>query len=341
MTDRILSIGIVTADKAKSHPLMELLTAERVDIVDVISPDDINAAQCARTDLHIWLVDLDEDDWHAHLDSLLHDAKVPVFINERAALSRQKHPDYWVKKLIVRLGELVLEDALLPASPVRPAVSDNRLSGELRPAESATFTGPDFPLWVIGASLGGPMALKRFFQALPQDANCSLLVAQHIDSGFVPVLRSLLEDYSNFHVRIAETGPVKPGEIIILPVTQRVHVDWNGWLRVDEKGWRGPFTPTIDEIMENIAAVWPKTGAIIFSGMPGDGVAGAQAMRERNHPVWCQTADTCASAAMPEAVAALGLHTLRGTPEFLASALASHVRRTHTSAPKLNQASRN
>lgn len=343
MAGRILSIGVVTANADKSEALVRLLEAEDVAIVSVISPEEITASQCARTDLQIWLVDLGEDDWHAHLDDLLHDAKVPVFINEQEAVSRQKHPEYWVKKLIVRLGELVLEDALLPEqlssqSEASPVVVKH--TGETSSARLA-FSGPNFPLWVIGASLGGPMALKRFFQTLPDDINCSLLVAQHIDAGFVPVLCSLLEDYSRFRVRLADNGPIGSQEIIVLPVTHRVRVDFDGYLYSDSVPWRGPFSPTIDEVMQNVADVWPRTGAIILSGMAGDGVVGAEAMREKRHPVWCQTADTCASAAMPEAVAERGLHTLRGTPEFLASALASHVRRLDAKNAEMNQVLRN
>jgi chemosensory pili system protein ChpB (putative protein-glutamate methylesterase) len=182
------------------------------------------------------------------------------------------------------------------------------------------FKAP-FPLWVLGASLGGPAALKRFLQALPDGIPASFILAQHIDASFVPVLCTILEDYSTLRVRTGTSGPVRPGELILMPVEQRVRLIPGGTLVVVEEPWSGPYAPAIDDIMEDVAAHWSVAGGIIFSGMGGDGTRGARAMREYGHPVWSQSPESCACSAMPDEAADAGYVTMRGDPEFLARAL--------------------
>ncbi len=343
--DIVLSVGLVASELNASQNLDSLLSANGVNFAHKINLTDLNKQHCDANDLDVWLVDLEEDDWSDILDELLDKAKVPVFINEQLALNRQTHPEFWVRKLIVRLGELVLaesEATILTNKPtasisniqIKPVKPQANLPEKVSPTKQAAKTDKinnfqsDFPLWVLAASLGGPASLKLFLQTLPDKVDASFVLAQHIDKNFIPVLCKIIEDYSNLKVHLpGNRRPVECGEIIIAPVESRLYMMADGTVLTTGTSWSPPYSPCIDDVMKEICKVWDNSGAIIFSGMAGDAVEGAKLMKKMGHPVWTQNSETCASSSMPEDVREAGYSDLIGTPEQLATNFVAYMHR--------------
>jgi len=180
------------------------------------------------------------------------------------------------------------------------------------------------PCWIIGASLGGPAAVKRFMQNIPADINASFIIVQHIDENFLPVLADILTSNSHFDVKVASgSNSLKPGSVFLAPLKGKLIFLRDGSMLVDHsQNWSAPYSPCIDDVIESISSVYgDKCGAIIFSGMGQDGFQGAKKLDALKGEVWAQSVETCANASMPQAVINAGLAMVVATPEMLADRL--------------------
>jgi len=184
------------------------------------------------------------------------------------------------------------------------------------------------PCWVIGASLGGPAAVKRFLQCIPADINASFIIAQHIDENFLPVLAEILSNSSEFEVKIANgSNDMRAGCLFIAPLKGKVVFLQDGSMLVDHsQKWSEPYSPCIDDVIESVShAYGDLSGAILFSGMGQDGLSGARKMRERGGMVWVQSPESCANASMPQALIDDNQADFVGSPEQLASKLVAYL----------------
>ena len=182
--------------------------------------------------------------------------------------------------------------------------------------------------WVIGASLGGPAAVKRFLQSLPADINASFIVVQHIDENFLPVLAEILSSNSHFDVQVATgSNSMSAGKVYLAPLKGKLIFLKDGSMLVDHsQKWSAPYQPCIDDVIESLADIYgAKSGAIIFSGMGQDGLKGVKKMLSLDGQVWAQSVDTCANPSMPEAVINAGLASVIAAPEVLADRLVEFV----------------
>ncbi|WP_444995633.1 chemotaxis protein CheB [Aliikangiella sp. IMCC44359] len=182
------------------------------------------------------------------------------------------------------------------------------------------------PCWVIGASLGGPAAVKRFLNCIPPDINASMIIAQHIDENFLPVLADILTSNSQFDVTIANgSNELKPGKVLLAPLKGKIVILQDGSMLIDHsQKWSAPYSPCIDDVIESVSNVYGHLSAtIIFSGMGDDGLAGAKKLHQAGGKVWAQSMDTCANASMPEAIITNELAEFIGSPEQLAEQMIS------------------
>ena len=69
-----------------------------------------------------------------------------------------------------------------------------------------------------------------------------------------------------------------------------------------------------------------RAGALIFSGMGGDGSISGPQLVEAGGFIWGQTAETCACSSQPDSMRATGVVTFNGSPVELAAHLVEHVR---------------
>ncbi len=183
--------------------------------------------------------------------------------------------------------------------------------------------------WVIGASLGGPAAVKRFLQSLPADINASFVIAQHIDENFLPVLADILTGSSHFDVVVANgSNDMCPGKIYLAPLKGKLIFLQDGSMLVDRsQKWSEPYSPCIDDVIESMSSVYKeKCGAIIFSGMGQDGLTGSRKMLDSGGAVWAQSVDTCANSSMPEAVINANIASVIAAPEVLAERLSRLIK---------------
>lgn len=204
------------------------------------------------------------------------------------------------------------------AGAAAAATLDEPAAAGSPPAE----TPANMPVWVLGASIGGPQAVKEFIAQLPADTPAAFVVAQHIGTGFVDLLASQLDRVTAMEVRSAQAGMgLRPGQIVVAPVEQRL-VFADGVIELHPDRRKSVYSPSIDDVMSETAkAFGPRANAIVFSGMGNDGVEGARAIVAAGGTVWCQEASSCVISSMADSAREAGVVSETGAPSELARRL--------------------
>jgi two-component system chemotaxis response regulator CheB len=195
--------------------------------------------------------------------------------------------------------------------PVRPAeVSSEKV--ELR--------------WVaIGASTGGPAAIRDFFEAVPADAPVGFLIVQHIASGFELGFADWLNKELPFDVRLAQEGEIlRRGSVRLAPGGSHLRMDHGGVLRLDpHTPPRRGHRPAVDEMFLSISECCPKQVAgVLMTGMGSDGVEGLLALRQAGGVTLVQDEASCVVFGMPRVALERGAADIALPPKALAHTLA-------------------
>ncbi len=270
----------------------------------------------------------DEEDHPELLEMLLNrdDCTVLFGVGKAPEPGRQEYVR-WERRLLDKLEsrcgalEALDSQASIEALVEPPQVSEAaQLSPWIRPAEEGA---PAREVWVLGASLGGPAAVKAFLDALPAGLPIAFVYAQHIDASFSDVLGRVLTRHAHYQLTQASEGePLRCGQVLQVPIEQELWLDGDGLVRLGDNGWSGPYAPSIDQVMLNVARCYGgDCHAIVFSGMGNDGALAAPVLSGEGSQIWIQTPDSCASSAMPESVSATGCSRFQGEPRELAAQL--------------------
>ena len=180
-------------------------------------------------------------------------------------------------------------------------------------------------VWVLAASIGGPEAVKRFLARIPVELPVAFVLAQHLGEGFVSLLATQLDRISCFKVKEAQAGDVlKHGEVVVVPIEQRMTLDENGQVEFLDEKWKGHYKPSIDSVIKDVCNVYKEhAGVIIFSGMGADGVLASQKFAEQYQGnIWAQNPESCVVSSMPDSVRKANLVSYSGSPEALALKIA-------------------
>lgn len=138
---------------------------------------------------------------------------------------------------------------------------------------------PAYELIAIGASVGGPMALKTILSQLPADFPVPIVIVQHMSNGFIGGFTQWLAENIHLNVKNAANRDVlHKGTVYIAPeqkdlVIERVHEQLTCKL-VDGDSVSG-FCPSITTLLHSVAKVLgPKAIGMLLTGMSDDGALG-------------------------------------------------------------------
>jgi two-component system chemotaxis response regulator CheB/chemosensory pili system protein ChpB (putative protein-glutamate methylesterase) len=178
-------------------------------------------------------------------------------------------------------------------------------------------------VWVLGASIGGPEAVREFLAELPRDYPALFLLAQHMGAEFVDLMAQQLAKATALTVRTPTHGErVGHGEVVIVPTTHRLQVDPEGIVVLERSSSDAAYAPSIDRAMQDAADRYgAHAGAIIFSGMTTDAVEGSKYIAGKGGTVYAQHPDTCVVSSMVDGAIEAGIVKVLGTPRELAELL--------------------
>ncbi len=240
----------------------------------------------------------------------------------RSVLPKPESPDDW-SRLAEELPAMVRDVAL--------AFDGRRPNSEARPIKrrrlpsSDTLLSPSLfsPIryLAIGASTGGPEALREFFGELGPDPPFSVLVVQHIAPEFEQGLVDWLRRDLHLNIALAVEGEIpERGEIRIAPQGSHLVLRQDGSLHLDrlEPPRRG-HRPAVDDLMLSCAeSVGLQAAGIVLSGMGRDGVVGLGALQKKGSLTLVQSRSTAVLDSMPCAALEAGAAKISLSPRALA-----------------------
>jgi len=333
-----LPVAIVCNSERRGKKLRDLLAANGVSAHLYTS---LNGDILSRIDNHpaAVIVDLDgsSEVEQQIIDKLISQDSVPVLFNDGTCL--ESHAPVLERELGEQIAKKIFSVSTaaqpmdgvfetryseLGATPLDTAVSDEDPRQGKFDVVGSPAQRPIEKLWVLGASLGGPDAVKRFVSRLNADVPAAFILVQRIRAEHISFLRDQIDRVSELQVITARSGHVlQPGQLVIVPMDRYFAVGHDNCIQLIATYTDDNDTPpSIDKVMINMAQRFgTQAGAIIFSGIGNDGVVGARAILEHGGTVWTQSAESCVMRSMPDNVRNACLVDKDAAPEDLADAL--------------------
>ncbi|MGV6853174.1 MAG: chemotaxis protein CheB [bacterium] len=184
----------------------------------------------------------------------------------------------------------------------------------------------DMDVWILGASIGGPEAVRAFLGSIYNDLPILFILVQHMGEEFLQVLVRQLDQESLFKAILAEDDmPIESGTVLVVPAGKRISIGQDNRVHLDALPEGTTYSPCIDLTMEDLAKRYGKRlNAIIFSGMANDSREGVKAVIKQKGQLWVQTPETCVVSTMVDGAKETGNVSYSGTPEELANHLQEH-----------------
>ena len=203
--------------------------------------------------------------------------------------------------------------------PVLDARFSTGANASFSAAAESTYKGPS-RVYVLGASIGGPEAVKTFLSKLKPGIAAAFVLAQHMGAEFLELMAGQLSKSSVLPVKLAQEGvALLESEVLVVPVNKRFTVDANGLVEFQETFDESPYSPSIDQVMSDMSERFgTRCVGIIFSGMASDAIEGSKVIASRGGKVWVQDPATCVISSMIDGAQAAGIVSYVGAPEQLA-----------------------
>lgn len=161
----------------------------------------------------------------------------------------------------------------------------------------------------IASSTGGPRALAQVFSDLSVAFPVPIVVAQHMNDGFVGGLVHWLNSVSPLNVVFAADGALlKPGHAYFAPAGTHIAVNAKGRLILQPRVPDELFHPSCNLLLSSVGkAFGAYSVGIILTGMGDDGVEGIRCIREQGGYTIAQDEATSVVYGMPKVAVEQGL----------------------------------
>lgn len=184
-------------------------------------------------------------------------------------------------------------------------------------------------LVAIGASAGGPAALATVLSALPRDFPAAVIMVQHVDAQFAPLMAKWLHGQSVLPVRMAEEGDQpQPGEALIAGTNDHLIFVNGRELGYTAEPQAYSYRPSADVFFESVVHHWKgEVVGVLLTGMGRDGAKGLKALRDAGALTIAQDQESSVVYGMPKAAAEMGAATEVLPLDEIAARLAAHFSR--------------
>ncbi len=160
---------------------------------------------------------------------------------------------------------------------------------------------------VMGASTGGPVAVKEVLGNLPVSFPLGIALVQHMEKGFDKGYVRWLNEATALNVCLAgNTEFIRPGQVFVAPVDRHLIIVGNR-LMLDD----GPKVlnqkPGVDVLFESAALSYgDKLIGVLLTGMGRDGASGCASILLKKGITVVQDEQTSAIFGMPKAAIEMG-----------------------------------
>lgn len=162
----------------------------------------------------------------------------------------------------------------------------------------------------VGASTGGPRAVLSILKALPRRFTGSVLIVQHIATGFAEGFANWLAQETSLQVVLAQGGELlREGVAYVAPNDMHMIVA-NGKIQLSDTPAVHSCRPSVDVLFASVAQGFgAEAVGVLLTGMGKDGAQGLSAIRVQGGHTIVQDEETSTIFGMPKAAIALSAAT--------------------------------
>lgn len=202
------------------------------------------------------------------------------------------HPDYSAENLLRKVG--VIQKLISPKKPPSLTLVNKP---KKKPNNKSKIS-----LLVIGASTGGPAALIKLLNELPENFPVPIVIIQHIDQQFCPGLVEWIDEQVSLSATMAKQGgELLKGNIYISAGNKHLTIDANQCFNYTNEPADYPYQPSVNVFFNSVAENWQDTAyGVLLTGMGKDGAEGLLALKRQGFPTIAQNEESCAVYGMPK-----------------------------------------
>ncbi|WP_226663080.1 protein-glutamate methylesterase/protein-glutamine glutaminase [Microbulbifer aggregans] len=226
---------------------------------------------------------------------------------ELGAVDFVPKPQLGIRSGLLEYGAQIA-DKIRAAAGSRPTRRETKKTAEPRSLDSVMVSSEK--LLIIGASTGGPEAIRQVLEPLPPNSP-AILIAQHMPSGFTRSFADRLDRLCRIRVKEAEQGErVLPGHAYIAPGDHHLKLARSGanyLVQLDDGPAVNRHRPSVDVLFDSAAELAGRNAiGALLTGMGRDGAKGLLAMRNAGAATLAQDEQTSLVFGMPREAIALG-----------------------------------
>lgn len=233
------------------------------------------------------------------------------------------HPGYSrMERTIVRTVRAMAEVKVVRRWPARVAAS---------PPESLPsppLARGDIQAVAIGASTGGPNAIRVILEGLEPGFSLPILIVQHMSEGFVSGLAQWLTNATGFPVSVASDGQrLVPGRALLAPDGAHMALAPGLKINLSDAPPENNARPSITCLFRSVArTLGAHSVGILLTGMGTDGAAGLKQIREAGGLTFAEHSSSAVVYGMPQEALAIGAVDHMLTPVQISRTLSSLIR---------------
>ena len=316
-TDQPLRFIVIAESQQQRMAFSDTILAWGMEVVDCISVNQLSQKHFS-TYADVWLVDTERDfeiiqylEEQIDIDAKIKPKTVLIGFTPSPYINAGQPYEKWQRKLKRKTANSLNRDDLI----------------QHRGKSADVLTWKYVVL--LGASMGGPMAVKELLDHLPNNLPLALILAQHFNAETLSTLPRILTRQNNWRCDVIyNTQKLLAGRCLIVPVEKSVVFDSNGRIILQKQGWQGAYQPSISQLLTSCSnAFGNHFMSIIFSGMGDDGSDVATLVKRNGSLIWAQSLESSECQSQPQHMINTGLVDYIASPKQLAEALVSLCKR--------------
>ncbi len=168
--------------------------------------------------------------------------------------------------------------------------------------EEKQIKATDYKALLIGASAGGPDAIKTILSRLPENFPLPILLIQHLDPHFAEAYRAWVQSFAALEVKFATTDQVLlPGNVYMPPGDIHLVLASEDMATLSSEPAVIGHRPSISRLFQSARDVnCEKVIAVLLSGMGADGALEMKLLRECGALTIAQEEESCLVFGMPK-----------------------------------------
>lgn len=306
-----IKVMVIAEDHHQRMAFSDTVRSYGFTLVGCMSQAQLQKIELTETLIDIWLIDSDYDDNLVAATNASKPAAVLIGFSQAPYLNEVRQYAKWQRKLTRKLAHML-------ALPTLMEVPDQKSDQKEIDWQYVVF---------LGASMGGPSAIKEFLDNLSPALPVCLLLAHHFNKAMIGTLPRILNRHNEWHCQIITSSQsLRAGQCLIAPIDKQIVCDSTGRVILLDQDWDGEYKPAIGQILKNTSDVYgSELINIIFSGMGNDGSQYLHLIQDNNSQLWAQDPSISACPSQPQAIIDSGYCHFVGSPAELAKKLTDYI----------------